>query len=46
MSVLDASAAIEWLLQTPSGVAIGRRIFSSGETLHASHLLDAEVTQV
>ncbi|MGC2110806.1 MAG: type II toxin-antitoxin system VapC family toxin [Candidatus Korobacteraceae bacterium] len=46
MIVLDASAAIEWLLQTPTGVKIGRRIFGSNETLHAPHLLDVEVTQV
>jgi predicted nucleic acid-binding protein len=44
--VLDASAAIEFLLRTPSGIAIGRRILSSGETLHAPHLIDVEVCQV
>ena len=45
MIVLDASAAIEWLLQTQSGVRVARRIFSLRETLHAPHLLDVEVTQ-
>jgi predicted nucleic acid-binding protein len=44
--VLDASAAIEWLLQTSKGARVARRILSSGETLHAPHLLDVEVTQV
>jgi predicted nucleic acid-binding protein len=44
--VLDASAAIEWLLQSPAGVMIDRRIFSRTESLHAPHLLDVEVAQV
>jgi predicted nucleic acid-binding protein len=43
--VLDASAAVEWLLQTQSGVRVARRIFAPRETLHAPHLLDVEVTQ-
>ncbi|HLV96927.1 MAG TPA: type II toxin-antitoxin system VapC family toxin [Candidatus Acidoferrales bacterium] len=46
MIVLDASAAIEWLLQSPVGIRIDRRIFSPSETLHAPHLLDVEVAQV
>ena len=45
MIVLDASAAVEWLLQTPLGVLVGRRALSSKQTLHAPHLLDVEVTQ-
>jgi predicted nucleic acid-binding protein len=44
--VLDASAALEWLLRTPSGMRIDRRIYSRGESLHAPHLLDLEVAQV
>jgi predicted nucleic acid-binding protein len=44
--VLDASAAIEWLLRSPAGVKIDRRIFSSSQSLHAPHLLDIEVAQV
>jgi len=44
--VLDASAAIEWLLQTPAGIAVYKRIFSPLEPLHAPHLLDVEVAQV
>ena len=46
MIVLDASAAIEWLLQSPAGIKIDKRIFSSSESLHAPHLLDVEVAQV
>ena len=46
MIVLDASAAIEWLLQSPSGNKIDKRIFSGSESLHAPHLLDIEVAQV
>jgi len=44
--VLDASAAIEWLLQSPAGIKIEKRLFSSSESLHAPHLLDVEVAQV
>jgi len=43
--VLDASAAVEWLLQTELGVRVARRVFLPRETLHAPHLLDVEVTQ-
>jgi predicted nucleic acid-binding protein len=46
MIVLDASAAVEWLLQTDVGRDIEKRIFSGNESLHAPHLLDLEVTQV
>ena len=46
MIVLDASAAIEWLFQSPAGVRIDNRIFSASQSLHAPHLLDIEVAQV
>ena len=46
MIVLDASAAVEWLLQTLAGQSIEKRIYSRRETLHVPHLLDLEVTQV
>ena len=46
MIVLDASAAIEWLLQTPLGERIDARLFSPRVGLHAPHLLDIEVAQV
>ncbi|MGI8785364.1 MAG: type II toxin-antitoxin system VapC family toxin [Acidobacteriota bacterium] len=46
MIVLDASAAIEWLLRTPTGGRVEARIFGKAASLHAPHLLDIEVTQV
>jgi predicted nucleic acid-binding protein len=46
MIVLDASAAIDWLLQTPAGRRIEKRIYSQHETLHSPHLIDLEVAQV
>ena len=46
MIVLDASAAIDWLLQTSAGRRIEKRIYSRNESLHTPHLLDLEVTQV
>lgn len=46
MIVLDASAAVDWLLQTPAGQRIERRIYARNETLHTVHLLDVEFSQV
>jgi predicted nucleic acid-binding protein len=46
MIVLDASAVVDWLLQTSAGQSIEKRIYSRNESLHAPHLLDLEVTQV
>ena len=46
MIVLDASAVIEMLLQTPAGGQVEVRITSRRELLHAPHLIDLEVTQV
>ncbi len=45
MIVLDASAAVEWLLGLPLAAAVGERL-RSDETLHAPHLLAVEVAQV
>lgn len=45
MIVLDASAAVELLLSTPSGLRVGHRI-AGGESLHAPHVIDLEVIQV
>jgi len=45
MIVLDASSAVDWLLQTPAGQRIEKRIYSGSESLHAPHLLDLEVAQ-
>jgi predicted nucleic acid-binding protein len=44
--VLDASAAVDWLLQTSAGQQIEKRIYARSESLHAPHLLDVEVAQV
>jgi predicted nucleic acid-binding protein len=46
MIVLDASAAVDWILRTPAGMRIEERLYSGDESLHAPHLLDLEVTQV
>jgi predicted nucleic acid-binding protein len=54
MIVLDASAAVDWLLQTPAGQRIEQRIYAGPhaqphtqtETLHTVHLLDVEFAQV
>jgi predicted nucleic acid-binding protein len=49
MIVIDASAAIEWVLQTPKGAEIEARIFrkpGASSRLHAPYLLDVEVAQV
>jgi predicted nucleic acid-binding protein len=49
--VLDASAAIEWLLQTDRAAAVELRLFAKKAIMatpacHAPHLLDIEVAQV
>jgi len=44
--VLDASAAVDWMLQTAAGLRIEKRIYARNEVLHAPHLLDLEVGQV
>lgn len=46
MIVVDASAVLEVLLNTPDGAGIAARLFTAGETLHAPHLLDLEIAQV
>lgn len=46
MIVLDASAVLELLLQTPTGARVARRIGAPDESLHVPHLLDLEVAQV
>lgn len=45
MIVLDASAALEWLLHTPIGLRVEQRI-SGRESVHAPHLLDLELTHI
>jgi predicted nucleic acid-binding protein len=44
--VVDASALLEVLLNTPAAARVADRLFGSDETLHAPHLIDLEVAQV
>ena len=46
MIVLDTSAVVDWLLQTPAGERIEQRIYGQKETLRTVHLLDVEFVQV
>jgi len=43
--VVDASALLEFLLQTPLGTRVEGRLFRDDDELHAPHLIDVEVTQ-
>lgn len=43
MLVLDASAAVELVLETPQGRAVAARLTEETGPLHAPHLLDVEV---
>jgi len=45
MIVIDASAMLEFLLQTPLGTRVEARLFRDGEEFHSPHLVDVEVTQ-
>jgi len=44
--VLDASAAVDWLVQTAAAPRLESRIFSRNHSLHAPELLYLEVAQV
>jgi predicted nucleic acid-binding protein len=44
--VVDASALLEILLQTPASPLVEQRLFRRGQTLHAPHLIDLEAAQV
>lgn len=44
--VMDASAAVELLLNTPAGKRISARLEDETEIIHAPHLIDIEVAQV
>ena len=46
MIVVDASALLEVLLNTPVSARIADRLFDGNESLHAPHVLDLEVAQV
>jgi predicted nucleic acid-binding protein len=43
--VIDASALLEFLLQTPRGTRVEARMFRDDDEFHAPHLVDVEVTQ-
>jgi predicted nucleic acid-binding protein len=43
--VVDASALIEFLLQTQLGTQVEARLFRGQDEFHAPHLVDVEVTQ-
>ena len=46
MIVLDASAALELLLNGSRAEGVAERTFADGESLHAPHLIDVEIAQV
>jgi predicted nucleic acid-binding protein len=43
--VVDASALLEFLLQTALGARVEARLFRHDEELHAPHLVDVEIVQ-
>lgn len=45
MIVVDASALLELLLQTPLGARVEARLFRDEDELHAPHLVDVELLQ-
>ena len=45
MIVVDASALLEFLLQTALGTRVEARLFRDRDEFHAPHLADVEVTQ-
>jgi predicted nucleic acid-binding protein len=45
MMLVDASALLEVLLNTPAGVRLANRLLAPDETLHAPHLIDLEIAQ-
>ncbi len=45
MIVIDASALLEFLLQTPLGTRVEARLLRDGDEFHSPHLVDVEVTQ-
>ena len=46
MIVLDASAALELLLNSKLAEKVAKRVFEPGQSLHAPHLIDVEIAQV
>ena len=46
MTVLDASGAVELLLNTASGRRLAARLAGDAEVVHVPHLIDVEIAQV
>lgn len=46
MIVLDASAALELLLNSTLADKVAKRVFEPDQSLHAPHLIDLEIAQV
>ena len=44
--VLDASGAVEFLLNTETGKRLALRLADDRETVHVPHLIDLEIAQV
>ena len=44
--VLDASGAVELLLNTAAGKRLATRLTDDSAVVHAPHLIDLEITQV
>ena len=44
--VLDASGAVEFLLNTARGRTVGARLADDAEVVHAPHLIDIEIAHV
>ena len=44
--VLDASGAVEFLLNTASGKKLAARLADETEVVHVPHLIDLEIAQV
>jgi len=45
MIVADASAILEFLLQTPLGEKVEARLFAEDDEIHVPHLVDIEIAQ-
>ena len=45
MIAVDASALLEFLLQTPLGTRVEARLLRDRDEFHSPHLIDVEVTQ-
>ena len=45
MIVIDASSAIEWLLNTAAGKRLSLRLRDETEIVHVPHLIDLEIAQ-